>query len=376
MHSRYCLSLMICASLLLPALVSSAVFVCSNGDTGCLIASIAKSNANGPDHDLLLLQAGAYVLDRVDNQDPNDSGTGLPVITGILTIVGAGENETLLQRDPTAAPFRLFDVGPPGTLVLAQVTVQGGEVDAQLGRGGCLRVQRGGTLVLARMTVRECSANIGGGIDSFGTLLVLRTTITDNFAEFVGGGLTAIGPLTRILDGSWIGGNAATAAAGIAVDPSGLLRVEDSVITENVATLTGGGGVGGPGQVVMERVLTSENFSGLRGGGFDLQGGEVLVRDSTYVGNEAEVFGGGVYVGAGELVLETTSLLLNAAHPVFGTGGGLVNDQGTVTLRNSTLLFNRAAQHPECFGALLLEGVNVIGDPTRFVDPRQGNPCQ
>ena len=53
---------------LLPGhLLSAETFTCTTRDVGCLIASIAKSNANGPGHDYLFIQAGTYQLTRPDN---------------------------------------------------------------------------------------------------------------------------------------------------------------------------------------------------------------------------------------------------------------------------------------------------------------------
>ena len=82
----------------------AAVFHCGSGDTACLIAAINTANANGS-ASTIILEAGTYALSAVDNttEGPN----GLPVITSPLTIIGADQNSTMIQRAATAPPFRL-----------------------------------------------------------------------------------------------------------------------------------------------------------------------------------------------------------------------------------------------------------------------------
>jgi hypothetical protein len=81
------------------------------GDVACLISAINAANANGTAN-TLTLAAGLYTLTAVD--DSIDGPTGLPAITGRLTITGTGANTTIIERAAGAPPFRLLHVAPRG----------------------------------------------------------------------------------------------------------------------------------------------------------------------------------------------------------------------------------------------------------------------
>jgi hypothetical protein len=89
-----------CAGLLVSLLSlappsQAADFTCPAGDVACLIDAITQANANEEAH-TITLEAGTYTLTTVDND--TDGSNGLPSVTGIITIQGAGVEATSLER--------------------------------------------------------------------------------------------------------------------------------------------------------------------------------------------------------------------------------------------------------------------------------------
>jgi hypothetical protein len=82
----------------------AADFSCPGGDVTCLIDAITQANANG-EANTITLDAGTYTLTAVNND--TDGPNGLPSVTGIVTIQGAGVDTTILERDASAPNFRL-----------------------------------------------------------------------------------------------------------------------------------------------------------------------------------------------------------------------------------------------------------------------------
>ena len=72
----------------------AADFACPAGDVACLIDAINRANTNGQAN-TITLEAGTYPLTAVHNPDGQ---TGLPSVTGTLTITGAVAETTSIER--------------------------------------------------------------------------------------------------------------------------------------------------------------------------------------------------------------------------------------------------------------------------------------
>jgi hypothetical protein len=366
-------TLAMCVATLWPHVARTESFSCRSGDTGCLIASIAKSNANGPGHDYIWLEAGTYRINRVDNSDP-EGNNGLPIITGATTIVGEGQGVTNVMRDPQGPLLRLWHIAPTGGLTLAFITTQYGAVDIRFfQRGGC--VLNTGSFMAYHSTIRDCTAWVGGGIDGKGEQTYIGLTLVENYADLVGGGCTSIGR-TR-MDSSWIGNNIAWGEAGCAVDPKAPVTVHRTVFYQNFAHSGDGGGLGGLGLIDITSSLWLENVSGKHCGGIELMNGRLTMINSTAWDNKALHDGGGLCVFNGSANLKKVAFLYNKADVSgsgIGEGGAIkVGDNAEVTLAESWLLFNESARESECAGNVTLESWNVIGTPNRF--HRSGQPA-
>jgi hypothetical protein len=84
---------------------------------GCLIAKINEANGLPGQH-TINLEPGSYTLQTIDNGPPLDAN-GLPVISGSIRIQATAEDlPTVIERDPNAPAFRIFEVSANGVLHL------------------------------------------------------------------------------------------------------------------------------------------------------------------------------------------------------------------------------------------------------------------
>ena len=136
--------------------VPAAEFSCAAGDVPCLIEAINVANTNG-EANTITLAAGLYTLTAVDNN--TDGPTGLPSVTGPLTLRGAGADSTVLERAAGAPPFRLLHVAATGGLTLEGLTLRGGDATTTNAGGG---IWNQGTLTLTRSKPGHDLLSLGG----------------------------------------------------------------------------------------------------------------------------------------------------------------------------------------------------------------------
>jgi hypothetical protein len=283
------------------ALVPSArahakTFHCGAGDVQCLIDAIHEANANGKKN-TIRLAAGTYTLTEVDNT--TDGPNGLPSITSEfrLTIQGAKDEGTIIERQFGAPHFRLIHVAATGTLTLDGLTLQGGNSDS-----------------------------VGGGIFNDGTLTLTHSTVSGNAAHTFGGGISNNGTLT--LTNSTVSDNAGSGiigAAGGIWNNNGTLTLINSTVSGNREDGQGGG---------------------ICGGGIWNNNGTLTLINSTVSGNRALNHPGGGICGGGNTTLQNTIVALNTANlgpDCFGSvtsqGNNLVGDPTgcTITLQATDL---------------------------------------
>jgi predicted outer membrane repeat protein len=206
------------------------------------------------------------VQDAIDNASDGDTITlcvgtfmGNLDIDKDLTLVGAGEDATILQGDgvgsvvvlaPTATvtirDLRIsggndVDFGggifSTGTLEMIGVTVRGNS--SQTSGGGIVTT---GTLEMTGCTVTGNSSNIGGGINNRGTLTLNGCTVSENTAIDFGGGIFNAGTGAVMLHGGAVDGNDAGAGGGGGIFNSGTVTLAaGATIMANDAIGNGGG---------------------------------------------------------------------------------------------------------------------------------------
>jgi len=339
-----------------------------------LIAAISTANGNGED-DVINLAAGCtYTLTAVDND--TDGPNGLPSIYTKITINGNGATITR----SSASDFRIFHLGYNGHLILNDLTITNG---------------------------RTPLGDDGGGIYSFGTVIITNSTISGNSTASGiygvdgcpgdGGGIYNAGG-TLSLSNSTISGNStgdgspdpqgcSGGTGGGIFNWSGTVTITNTTVSHNSTGKGGDGGTfgyGGSGGGIFNGVgtLTINNSTisgnstgdgggvtgvGGRDGGFGggiYSFGTVIITNSTISGNSTGDggakhaglggYGGGIYNrrynGGGTLTITNSTISGNSTGngvgrlpSLGGKGGGIYRDSGTIRFKNTIIAGNSAA---------------------------------
>jgi hypothetical protein len=216
-----------------------------------LSAAITAANGGGPT--TLVLAADCDYLISV----PATPGTGLPPITGTISLLGghgpnvdAGRGTTTISRDP-AAPTSAFSAARPG-----------------------------GTLWVQSLTIANAKATgLGGGILNAGSLLVADSALTGSVAE-EGGGLANLFGAAATVISSGFNANAATAfLGGGAIINQGILTVRSSRLSSNTASQGGGLNTQQSGVSTLIQSAVAHNAA-VVGGGINNVGSTCLVRST------------------------------------------------------------------------------------------------
>ncbi len=317
---------------LIPGPVSAETFRVGIG-SGCThanaAAAIAAAVGNGPDGDLIRINAGTY------------SAQALVVEDHSLNITGGFAD--CLESTPTGAPTILSGAGN-GALPVMSVSAPGA-------------IQR--TFGLTKLSLANGNA---GGLRAIGNLQMYMAgvTITNNSAV-EGGGIYVQGSSSQTAPNIQIGGyqsepsrivnNSATRGGGIHLDAFGFASISDARIANNTASVGAGIYLSGSGvQASLAGLPGASSLSGVRdntasmdGGGVYLQSGASLSAARYFAaspvaliaGNSAGRNGGGVYMSNGGNSLLGYNLYLQnntAGTSQNGNGGGIYMTAGNGAL--------------------------------------------
>ncbi len=195
-------------------------------------------------------------------------------------------------------------------------------------------------------------ADFGGGICNHGTLTVLNSTVSGNWAEFYGGGISNNIGCTLTVSNSLVADNSSTCGGGI-YSEYGTLRVENSTVSGNMAGI-GGGIFCEVGQASITGSSISNNRATWdRGGGiFTAWGNVTSISDCTISGNSAGGAGGGIYSTDATLTITSSVVSDNSA----GTqGGGVVGYAATLTVTDVLIAGNSAINGGGLFGMEMMD---------------------
>ncbi len=364
----------------------------ADGGIGSLRDAVICANSI-PGPNTINVPAGTYALTIVGNGE-DATATGDLDITDDLTIVGAGAATTIV--DATGLGDRVFHVISGVTVDLSGLTIRGGDTVFAANGGGVLNegtleindsvltenrtggsvsdqyhgaaVFSSGTLTVTDTEISNNSIlgfGAGGGIYNAtpGNLMLASSVISDNYAE-QGGGVYNSGSM--IADETEISDNFANFAGGGIYGVGSLTRIEDGVVSGNIQANLGSGGAGiyNAGVLEIVRTLVTENASPAAGGGlFNASIGPATVIDSTFSRNTADAgstnLGGGAIYNANSksLTIINTTLTENSGK----NGGGIFNEfYGNLTIESSTLDDNSA----ERGGGIYDRGFLTIDDST------------
>jgi hypothetical protein len=230
-----------------------------------------------------------------------------------------------------------------------------------------------GSVTLAELTIRNGASNFGAGIYNFGVVLVDHCIVRSNAASGTeiayGGGISNNGGAVTI-NNSTISGNTSYAilsafGGGIEVN-TGAVTINNSTISDN--SVTGGserdgGGISNYGELTVNNSTIRSNTAGAGGGIFN-QNGTVTITNSTVVRNrtvgQLQLSGGGGIFSQSTVQISNSTISRNSATALGSLGGGIVSSGGTAVLRNSVVANNRLGGN--CSGDITSRGYNLSSD--------------
>jgi len=289
--------------------------------------------------------------------------TGELVISKTLTIQGPAGTTQLIQGSSSAGvpTHRLLEVLAGTQVTLANVTLAGGH--SPMGGG----ILNSGTLTVTHSIISgNAGDGNGGGIANTGVLTVHDSTIATNSGG-TGGGIANVGG-TAIVDTSTLAQNDGDGIANI----SGTVSITASTMTGNNAPY-GAGVVNVTGTIGITSSTILSNQAGTyfapatdlngNGGGVANISGTVSISASTVAGNRTgngnadnqtshdAGFGGGLYNNATMTIVNSTvsgnagglgqeSGYNASVGTAGGSGGGIYNDGGALSIRATSIVSN------------------------------------
>ncbi len=257
-----------------------------------------------------------------------------------MTLKGAGSAVSLIEGS----------AGGPVLTIVGDVAVTVTDVGFVRGQG---ILNRQGRLTLRRSTIiHQNSAERGAIQSSAGTLVVENSRISDNVSLTSGGGIAVDGGQATIRNSVIEGNTAGDYGGGIVARGGTGLTLESVTVSGNEAA--NGGGIASTVPLVMTGGTVADNFGTYGAGVFSR--GKATLTDVVISGNQGDL-GGGVYA-AGELNLTGAQIFSNFAFGEYGYGGGVMVNEGTLTMIRGALTDNQAALG----GGLYLRGTGTVTD--------------
>jgi hypothetical protein len=285
--------------------LTSVLLVC-NSRAG-IVTKTADSGPGSLRDAILAAAAGESITFSVTGAITLTSGE--LVINKDLVISGPGAATLTVQRIFAPAPpaFRIFDL-------------------------------QAGTVSISGLTIRNGSADNGGGVRNATTASLSDCVVVGNVATGSGAGINNLSTLTLsncVVDGNVVSGGTAIAAGG-GIDNEGTLTAMDCVVSSNAVT---GGSAGGTG--------AAGNGGGINNNGTMAITNSIIHGNSATGGAGADANGGGLFNEI-NLTISTCTIAFNSATGGAGSlggtgqGGGIGNDLGTVVVDRSTVNGNSA----------------------------------
>jgi hypothetical protein len=309
------------ASLTISGGQASRVFEVGSSTT-LAISGLSIANGHVGDHGGGILNGGTATLINITvigNSIDFQGGGGIFNV-GTLTVI----DSTIAGN---SADSEGGGIGNSGTATLINTAVTGNS--ASFYGGG---IFNGGTLSVIDSNLGGNAADPGGGIyNILGALTVTDSTLAGNDGGLNGGGIFNEGG-TVTVTGCTLSGNAVgEIGGGITNEGNGTLAVIDSTVTGNFADRGGGIGNDSGTMTVIDSTLTG-NTAGDFGGGGILNLGTLTVTNSTIVDNSAPFPGvfntGGGIENSGTLTVGNTIIAGNTAFSSGPDVAGAVSSQG------------------------------------------------
>ncbi len=252
--------------------------------------------------------------------------------------------------------YRILNVAPGAALRLSNLTLSNGF--APIGAG--VLVDEGGSLMVMDVEFADNEAT-GNGAEQGGAAIYFRSasgTIADS--EFTGnaasgtsgsgGAIFVNGTGTVTITESSFSDNSANRAGGAIENRDGAIDLSDTDFDSNDAgTNPGNGGaihLSASGTAMVDGGDVTNNTA-VEGGGFWNSSASMTVAGTSFSDNEATgddagQGGGAIYNEGGSLRLDGVTITSNTASGTSGSGGGVLNNAGTLIVMSSTISDNDA----------------------------------
>ncbi|MBK8285168.1 MAG: hypothetical protein IPK97_09945 [Ahniella sp.] len=360
------------------ALESSVVTVTNNADSGT--GSLRQAVIDAQPFDSISFASPFF------DQARTITLSGPLVIAKPLTIAGPGaalltidgNNVTRQMNIDAGGQVQLsgarFTRGNPGAGIGAgSILINGGVLNASdieisqgtSQQGGCL--YNNGTLTLQRAVLRQCQANFAAAFfnENGRTASLTDVRIESSISSGPGGGIGSFGTLNLIRTS--VSGNQATYGAGLL--NYGVATLANVTLSGNSASQAGGGGayLGLNSTTTLSHTTITDNSSVLIGGGITAEGGAVIqLRNTVIAGNSA---GSGAPDVQGMLTSQGYNLIGESAGNSFAAGSDLTGVTVGAPARLAPLADNGgfARTHAPLANSLLDD---AGGSSTLMVDAR------
>ncbi|MCX7717812.1 MAG: hypothetical protein N2111_05320 [Candidatus Sumerlaeaceae bacterium] len=290
------------------------------------------------------------------------------VLNKELTIRGQDPNLIIIDADRLS---RVFRVTPNTSVTLERITCTDGRSS---GMGGCVFTE--GRLTVRNARVCYGSSVRGAGIAAVGQTLRMIGTIVDHCEAQEGGGIYLDGADSElILTNSSISENSARSMGGGLSALGASLLIQDSLIISNFAEDYGGGLNTQKGaQGLIDRVTIAENQAGTNStqgaGGADIRDSQLTIRNCTISGNSARSGAGGMWFEGSltSATLQNCTVTANGLEREAGAeGSGGIVAVVPVSCVNSLIAANTepGEEQPDINGRIESQGFNLIGNVGR-----------
>ena len=294
---------------------------------------------------VLASPAWAATSTVTNNADSGEGSLRQAIIDADTT---TGVADTINFDLGSAASIPLTSAQLPTITDGAGLTIDGGSANIEINGQNTYRVfevGNGAKLTLSNLTVVHGAPDGNGGAisNSGGTLEVSNSTLSDNY-PFGGGGAIFNDSGTVTVSNSKISNNSAGRFGGGIANSNGTLEVSNSTLYGNSAS----------------------SFFCCSGGGGIYNDGTATVSNSTLSSNGAGHFGGAISNSRGTLEVNNSTLYGNSAYDEFAFGaGGIDNDGGTATFKNTIVATSPSASGQNCSGFEISNGgYNLDSDNT------------
>ena len=301
-----------------------------------------------------------------------DSGNSGEITIGRNLTIQGKTGAATDKLNANGQNHRIFKVTVGKTLTLKNLTLTKGKPDiSDEGSNGGAIFAKGGTLNMTNCEVKGNKADNGGGGGIYATddgSTVSSVTISDSTiggtgadknesgSNDSGGGICiGYGCSLTMKNTKVIGNKSDLSGGGIFADTKSTLSMEHCTVSGNSA-YSSGGGIHAIGKLTMTGCTVSDNeTTGDSGGGVYVSGTAEIKGGSTIYHNKADVSGGGIYMassGSGSVTLINATIggdqyyddtdLGKTKGNKAKDGGGIYVASGTLSIKDSTLSFNKS----------------------------------